>query len=192
MYDHYLLNVVRVLDNQETLQNDKTTFLMGCTKDVFDTFRNDTIVGPWLTATYPHTLGLIDAYFEDSEEDRNPYENPFRATPSQIIPVRVLLIDEVGGNIRCTLPDWTGKASREVLIRNPESWFPVGPAGTLYDFMNPATTYVVPLFLGTKAPTYTYELSKLIAEATVEVLETDEALAWSKVLSAASVEKSKQ
>lgn len=191
MYDQYLLNAIRVLNTQEKLKNDKSNFMVGCPKDVFDTFRDHPVLGKWLSDQFPHTLAVIDAYFDEPVEDRSMYEDPFRYLITKGAPIRVLLISEVDGNIHCSFPDWSGNTVREVIIRNPAATVPVGEPGTFYDFFNPSSTYIEPLFLSGVAPIYTHALAQMMADVVVELLASEEGVDWGNTLAARSLAAAK-
>ncbi|QVW56334.1 hypothetical protein pEaSNUABM6_00198 [Erwinia phage pEa_SNUABM_6] len=188
MIDQQLLNAIRVLDIQESLKNGTSAFMMGCSKETFDLFRAHPTLGPWLEKTYPLTLAAIDAYFEEPEEERNMHEDPFRYLTNSEMPVRVMLVSDTENGVRCEFPEWEGGKSHVVIIRNAAGYQKVGPAGTLYDFQNPHTPYIVPVFLGEKAPLYTHALAVMMTQVTLDLLQSERGVEWSNVLA----ERSKQ
>lgn len=188
MFDQELLTAIRVLEIQESLKNGTSAFMMGCSKGSFDMFRQHPTIGPWLEQKYPHTLAAIDAYFEEPVEERNIHEDPFRYLTNSEMPVRVMLVSNSESAITCEFPDWGSGKSRVVVIRNPAGYQKVGPAGTLYDFQNPSSPYIVPVFLGDKAPLYTHDLAVMMTQVTLELLQSDEGVAWSNILAERSLD----
>ncbi|QVW56062.1 hypothetical protein pEaSNUABM10_00199 [Erwinia phage pEa_SNUABM_10] len=182
MFDQQLLTALRVLEIQESLKNGTSAFMMGCPKETFDIFRQHPTLGPWMEKTFPHTLAAIDAYFEEPEEERNMHEDPFRYLTNNEMPVRVMLVSNTDSTITCEFPDWGNGKSRAVVIRNPDGYQPVGAPGTLYTFQNPSSPYIVPVFLGDKAPLYTHDLAIMMTQVTLELLQSEEGVAWSNIL----------
>lgn len=186
MLDQQLLTALRVLEIQESLNNGTSAFMMGCSKETFDLFRQHPTLGPWMEQKYPHTLAAIDAYYEEPEDERNIHEDPFRYLTNQEMPVRVMLVSNTENTIECEFPDWGNGKSRVVVIRNPVGHQKVGAPGTLYDFQNPSSPYIVPVFLGDKAPLYTHDLAVMMTQVTLELLQSDEGVAWSNILATRS------
>lgn len=188
MLDQQLLTALRVLEIQESLKNGTSAFMMGCSKETFDLFRQHPTLGPWMEQKYPHTLAAIDAYYEEPEDERNIHEDPFRYLTNHEMPVRVMLVSDTENGVRCEFPEWGGDKSQVVIIRNAAGYQKVGPAGTLYDFQNPSSPYIVPVFLGDKAPLYTHDLAVIMTRVTLELLQSDEGVAWSNILAKRSLD----
>lgn len=165
--DNQLLRAIQVMTHWEMTQVGNG-FTLSCSEATWNTFMEHPHLGPWLRERFPKCLKFIEKFKEERADQR---ANPFRMENNTIDTTNVMLMYLQNGTLFAEFVNWDTGASEILPVENVVL-FDVGPGGTIYDFQQPSTHHIEPLFLSGKVPTYSHDLSIFMTRKLLEVKQS--------------------
>lgn len=165
--DNQLLRAIQVMSQWERT-GAGNGFTLSCSEDTWNAFIEHPHLGLWLKAQFPKCLAYIDTFKTETADQR---ANPFRLENNTIDTTNVMLMYLQNGTLMAEFVNWDTGAS-EIQPVEDVLLLDVGPVGTIYDFQQPATHHIEPLFLSGKAPTYSHALSIFMTRKLLAVKES--------------------
>lgn len=165
--DNQLLRAIQVMSHWELTQVGNG-FTLSCSESTWNQFMEHPHLGPWLTAKFPKSLAYIASFKKEGADQR---ANPFRLENNTNDTTKVMLLYLLDDTLCAEFVDWDTDSSEILAIQNVEL-LNEGPAGTLYDYLQPMSPDIVPLCLSGKVPTYSHDLSIFMTRKLLAIKES--------------------
>lgn len=173
--DHYLLNVIRSLNNYEKTRAGMFIHI-GCPKVLFDKFLKHPELGRYLNSYFPTGIRMLRDWDNNpTKDERDLRLDPYRILNDQHLVQRVIMYYTDNGKMCAEWMDWENDTRHVFDIEDDTKFQAPGLPGTIMDFDNPKSIYLESLFLEGKAPLYNHDLCIWLGEQMLAVMKSDEA-----------------